>query len=40
MKIQAMKINTWGKNIFVKVFYPVANLWAKGKFMGRIIKEN
>jgi len=35
MKIQAMKINTWGKNVFVKV--PVAN--SKGKFMGRIIKE-
>ena len=35
MKIQAMKINTWGKNVFVKV--PVAN--SKGKFMGQIIKE-
>ena len=35
MKIQAVKINTWGKNVFVKV--PVAN--SKGKFMGRIIKE-
>ena len=35
MKIQAMEINTWGKNIYVKV--PVAN--SKGKFMGRIIKE-
>ena len=35
MKIQAMKINTWGKNVFVKV--PVAN--SKGKFMGRIVKE-
>jgi len=35
MKIQAMKINTWGKNVYVKV--PVAN--SKGKFMGRIIKE-
>ena len=34
MKIQAIKINTWGKNVFVKV--PVAN--SKGKFMGRIIK--
>ena len=30
-----MKINTWGKNVYVKV--PVAN--SKGKFMGRIIKE-
>ena len=35
MKIQAMKINTWGKNIYVKV--PVAN--SKGKFMSRIIRE-
>ena len=35
MKIQAMKINTWGKNVYVKV--PVSN--SKGKFMGRIIKE-
>ena len=35
MKIQALKINTWGKNVYVKV--PVAN--SKGKFMGRIIKE-
>jgi transaldolase len=35
MKNQAMKINTWGKNVYVKV--PVAN--SKGKFMGRIIKE-
>jgi len=35
MKIQAIKINTWGKNVYVKV--PVAN--SKGKFMGRIIKE-
>ena len=34
MKIQAMKINTWGKNVYVKV--PVNS---KGKFMGRIIKE-
>ena len=30
-----MKINTWKKNIFVKV--PVAN--SKGVFMGQIIKE-
>jgi len=30
-----MQINTWGKNVFVKV--PVTN--SKGKFMGRIIKE-
>jgi len=35
MKIQAVKINTWAKNVYVKV--PVAN--SKGKFMGRIIKE-
>ena len=35
MKIQAMKINTWGKNVYVKV--PVVN--SKGRFMGRIIKE-
>ena len=35
MKIQAIKINNWGKNVYVKV--PVAN--SKGKFMGRIIKE-
>tara|TARA_B100001057_G_scaffold376006_1_gene380929 strand:- start:60 stop:758 length:699 start_codon:yes stop_codon:yes gene_type:complete len=35
MKIQAEKINTWAKNIFVKV--PVAN--SKGIFMGKIIKE-
>ena len=35
MKIQAMKINTWGKNVYVKV--PVTN--SKGKFMSRIIKE-
>jgi len=30
-----MEINTWGKNVYVKV--PVAN--SKGKFMGQIIKE-
>ena len=35
MKKQAIQINTWAKNIYVKV--PVAN--SKGKFMGRIIKE-
>ena len=35
MKKQAVKINTWGKNIYVKV--PVSN--SKGKFMGKIIKE-
>ena len=32
---RAQKINTWGKNVYVKV--PVAN--SKGKFMGRLIKE-
>ena len=35
MKSQAMKINVWGKNVYVKV--PVVN--SKGTFMGRIIKE-
>jgi transaldolase len=35
MKTQAKKINTWGKNVYVKV--PVTN--SKGKFMGKIIKE-
>ena len=32
---QALVINSWGKNVFVKV--PVAN--SKGKFMGKIIQE-
>ncbi len=35
MKKQALLINTWGKNIFVKI--PVVN--SKGVFMGKIIKE-
>ena len=35
MKRQAIKINTWAKNVYVKV--PVSN--SKGKFMGRIIEE-
>ena len=35
MKIQAQKINTWAKNIYVKV--PVTN--SKGRFMGKIINE-
>ena len=35
MKKQALEINNWAKNIYVKV--PVVN--SKGKFMGRIIKE-
>ncbi len=32
---QAYKINSWGKNIYVKI--PVIN--SKGKFMGSVIKE-
>ena len=35
MKKQAIEINKWAKNVYVKV--PVSN--SKGKFMGRIIKE-
>jgi transaldolase len=35
MKKQAVKINTWAKNVYVKI--PVTN--SKGEFMGRIIKE-
>tara|TARA_B100001123_G_C14949003_1_gene882876 strand:+ start:86 stop:784 length:699 start_codon:yes stop_codon:yes gene_type:complete len=35
MKKQALKINTWGKNIYVKI--PVTN--SKGIFMGKIINE-
>ena len=35
MKKQALQINTWGKNVYVKI--PVAN--SKGVFMGKIIKE-
>ena len=35
MKKQAIEINTWAKNVYVKV--PVAN--SKGKFMGKVIKE-
>ncbi len=35
MKKQALEINKWAKNIYVKV--PVIN--SKGKFMGKIIKE-
>ena len=35
MKIQAMKINTWGKNIYVKV--PVVN--SKNKFTGKVLKK-
>ena len=35
MKEQAMIINSWGKNVYVKI--PVVN--SKGKFTGKIIKE-
>ena len=35
IKKQAIQINTWGKNVYVKI--PVYN-W-KGIFMGKIIKE-
>ena len=35
MKKQALQINDWGKNVFVKI--PVVN--SKGVFMGKIINE-
>jgi len=35
MRDQALKINTWGRNVYVKI--PVTN--SKGVFMGKIIKE-
>ena len=35
MKKQALVINSWGKNVFVKI--PVIN--SKGMFMGKLIKE-
>ena len=35
MKNQALKINTWGKNVYVKI--PVSN--SKGVFMVKLIKE-
>ena len=35
MKKQALQINTWGKNVYVKI--PVIN--SKGLFMGSVIKE-
>ncbi len=35
IKEQALKINTWGRNVYVKI--PVVN--SKGIFMGKIIKE-
>ena len=35
MRQQALKINTWGNNVYVKI--PVSN--SKGVFMGKLIKE-
>ena len=35
MKKQAMQINAWAKNVYVKI--PVVN--SKGKFMGKIIQD-
>ena len=35
MKKQALKINTWGKNVYVKV--PVSN--SRGIFMGRLLES-
>ena len=35
MKEQALKINEWGKNVYVKI--PFTN--SKGKFMGKIISK-
>ncbi len=35
MQKQALKINEWGKNVYVKI--PVTN--SKGKFMGKLIKD-
>ena len=35
MKKQAIQINSWAKNVYVKI--PIVN--SKGKFMGKIIKE-
>ena len=35
MKKQALQINTWGKNVYVKI--PIVN--SKGVFTGKIIKE-
>jgi len=35
MKIQAYKINSWGRNVYVKI--PVVN--SKGIFTGKVIKE-
>ena len=35
MKKQALKINSWGRNVYVKI--PVIN--SKGIFTGKLIKE-
>ena len=35
MKKQALQINTWGKNVYVKI--PIVN--SKGVFAGKVIKE-
>ncbi len=35
MEDQAYKINSWGKNVYVKI--PIIN--SKGKFMGKLIKK-
>ena len=35
MILQGIKINKWGKNVYVKV--PITN--SKGKFMGKVIRE-
>ena len=35
MRLQALQINKWAKNVYVKI--PVVN--SKGKFMGKIIRE-
>jgi len=35
MKKQALKINNWGKNVYVKI--PISN--SKGFFMGKVIKQ-
>ena len=35
MILQGKKINSWGKNVYVKV--PITN--SKGKFMGKVIKD-
>ena len=35
MKKQALRINTWGKNVYVKI--PIVN--SKGVFTGKVIKE-